>query len=145
MKIKTLIDKAFLAAALVLFAASAQADNHGNAQTLLDQVVKACETELTNFCSTVTPGEGRLVHCMIAHEDKISAQCQAAIFEAAEIIEKRVRAMAEIGLMCEDDLIAHCADVEIGEGRVLQCLADKGDAVSASCRETVKKNSKILM
>ncbi len=145
MKSNKLIDKAFLAAALVLAAASAQADNHGNAQSLLNQVAEACETELANFCSTVTPGQGRLVHCMIAHEDKISAQCQTAIFEAAEIIENRVRAMAEIGLMCEDDLVAHCADVEVGEGRVLQCLADKGDAVSASCRETLKKNRKTLM
>lgn len=145
MKSKMLIDKAVLAAALVLVAAAAQADHHGKAKALLDQVINACETELENFCSTVTPGQGRLVHCMIAHEDKISAQCQTAIFEAADVIEKRVRAMAEIGLMCEDDLVEHCIDVEVGEGRVLQCLADKGDRVSASCRETLNKNRKILM
>lgn len=145
MESKTLIDRAFLAAALVLVTAAAQADHHGKAKTLLDQVTKACETELQNFCSSVTPGEGRLVHCMIAHEDKISAQCQTAIFEAADVIEKRVRAMAEIGLMCEDDLVEHCIDVKVGEGRVLQCLADKGDLVSASCRETLNKNRKTLM
>lgn len=145
MTYKNPIERVFLAAALVLAAAGAQADDHGNAQSLLQQVANACETELQAFCSTVTPGRGRLVHCMIAHEDKISAQCQTAIFEAADIIEARVRAMAEVGLMCEDDLIEHCADVEVGKGRVLQCLADKANAISASCRETLNENRKLLM
>jgi len=135
MTYKNPIERVLLAAALMLAAAGAQADDHGNAQSLLLQA----------FCSTVTPGRGRLVHCMIAHEDKVSAQCQTAIFEAADIIEARVRAMAEVGLMCEDDLIEHCADVEVGNGRVLQCLADKSNAISASCRETLNKNRKLLM
>ena len=27
------------------------------------------------FCGQVTPGEGRLVLCMMAHEDKVSNKC----------------------------------------------------------------------
>jgi len=33
-------------------------------ETLLEHVVAACETDLQNYCSQVTPGNGRLLHCM---------------------------------------------------------------------------------
>ena len=37
---------------------------------LVNYVLDSCETELTTYCSQVTPGEGRLLHCAAAHEDK---------------------------------------------------------------------------
>src|SRR5687768_3281461 len=41
----------------------------------IQKLQSACRTEMASFCSSVTPGEGRLILCMQAHEDKISNQC----------------------------------------------------------------------
>jgi len=49
----------------------------------VQRVQDACRDELRNFCSTVTPGEGRVLLCMQAHEDKISRQCEMALFDAS--------------------------------------------------------------
>ncbi len=42
----------------------------------IQKLEAACGEDIKKYCSTVTPGEGRIVHCMQAHEDKISpAMC----------------------------------------------------------------------
>ena len=35
----------------------------------------ACAKDIKKYCKDVTPGEGRVIYCMQAHEDKISPQC----------------------------------------------------------------------
>ena len=51
----------------------------GRVAGAMGRIEAACSQELRNFCSTVTPGEGRLLLCMQAHEDKLSAQCELAL------------------------------------------------------------------
>jgi len=43
---------------------------------------QACAADVKTFCGDVTPGQGRLMACMKAHADKLSAGCQAAATEA---------------------------------------------------------------
>ena len=57
-------------------------------ETLVDHLVAACETDIENFCSQVTPGDGRMLHCMAAHEDKISGECEYAFYQAATLLEQ---------------------------------------------------------
>ena len=41
---------------------------------LIEQVTRldrSCAKEIKKYCSTVTPGEGRVIYCMQAHEDKL--------------------------------------------------------------------------
>src|SRR6476619_7830150 len=68
-------------------AASAQTDIAKSIQErLAAQIAKlqnSCADEINKYCSTVTPGEGRLLYCMQAHEDKISAKCAYELGEAA--------------------------------------------------------------
>ena len=56
--------------------------------SLLEYVVNACEGDLKQYCSQVTPGEGRLLHCVAAHEDKLSGQCEYALYQAASLLEQ---------------------------------------------------------
>ena len=44
----------------------------------------ACAKDIKKYCKTVTPGEGRMIYCMQAHEDKISVNCTFELGEAAE-------------------------------------------------------------
>ncbi|HEX5789237.1 MAG TPA: cysteine rich repeat-containing protein, partial [Woeseiaceae bacterium] len=48
----------------------------GAQEALLDYVVESCQPDLDRYCANVTPGEGRLLYCVAAHQDKISDQCE---------------------------------------------------------------------
>ena len=85
----------------------------------------------------MTPGEGRLLHCMAAHEDKISGRCQYAFYQAASILEQLATATAYIASQCATDIEAHCSDVAMGEGRILACLNENQAEVSAACKQVV--------
>jgi hypothetical protein len=106
-------------------------------ESLLEHVVKACESDINSYCSQVTPGNGRMLHCMAAHEDKISGQCQYAFYQAATLLEQIATATAYLASQCATDIEAHCANVELGEGRILACLDENAAEVSDSCKQAV--------
>jgi len=103
----------------------------------IENAVKACETEINTYCSQVTPGEGRMLACFFAHEDKLSGQCQWALYEAAVALEEFTMAVTHLAVECEDDLMTYCAEVEMGEGRVGTCLLEHKDEVSEACKQAI--------
>lgn len=105
--------------------------------TLLDHLIDSCEGDIRNYCSQVTPGNGRLLHCMAAHEDKISGQCQYAFYQAATLLEQLATAVAYLASQCATDIETHCANVELGEGRILACLSENEAEVSDACNQAV--------
>ena len=102
------------------------------------KVVTGCQQELTRYCDTVTPGEGRLLACLFAHEDKLSGRCDYALYDASAQLERVIAAIAHVASACRADITAHCAKVEMGEGRIMQCLEAAGDKVSESCRQSIQ-------
>jgi cysteine rich repeat protein len=98
------------------------------------QLRQACQDELRNFCSTVTPGEGRLMLCMQAHEDKISRQCELALLETSRNIGKAVRRLENFAQTCWQDIQVHCSGAG---GSVIQCMADKRAQLSPPCQAMV--------
>lgn len=105
---------------------------------LAEQVAKGCETEITTYCKEVTPGEGRVLACLYAHEDKLSGQCEYALYDAVAQLERVLTALTYVANECRDDLKNYCADVKPGEGRLLQCM-DKNDAkLSKRCTQAMK-------
>lgn len=105
--------------------------------TLLDYVVESCAGDLEQYCSTVTPGEGRLLHCVAAHEDKLSGQCEYALYQAASLLEQLTVAIAYVAQSCETEITSLCANVEMGEGRILSCLAENEDKVGDACKKAI--------
>ena len=105
--------------------------------SLVEHLVMACETDIQSYCSQVTPGEGRMLHCMAAHEDKISGRCQYAFYEAATILEQIAQATAYVANQCATDIETHCRDVAMGEGRILACLIENKAEVSDTCNQAV--------
>ena len=103
------------------------------ADAMVDTVMDACDTDLKKYCSQVTPGEGRLVLCMMAHEDKISDQCFGAMFDAADGIEFFVSDLKRAADVCESDIEKLCDKVEPGKGQIAQCLVDNKAKVSPDC------------
>jgi hypothetical protein len=105
--------------------------------SIIDNVKKACETEIKTYCSQVTPGEGRVLACFYAHEDKLSGRCQYALYEAAGQLEDFAAAINHLATECKDDLLKYCAQVELGEGRVGTCLLEHKAEVTAACQQAI--------
>jgi hypothetical protein len=124
--------RAILAVAITILGVQAWAE-----ESLLEHVVNACENDLENYCSQVTPGQGRILHCVAAHEDKISGQCGYALYQAASLLEQLATAIAYVGSECQADIEKHCSAVAAGEGRIQMCLDENADEVSAACKKAV--------
>ncbi len=94
---------------------------------------QACEKEIDAYCSQVTPGDGRLLSCFYAHEDKLSIQCVNALYDGMAALERAVDAISYVANQCRDDIDTHCGETIPGEGRVLKCLLAKKADVSDTC------------
>jgi hypothetical protein len=107
-------------------------------ETLIETVATGCKTEIETFCKSVTPGEGRLLACLYAYQDKLSGKCEYALYDAAVRLERSVAALSFVANECEADLAANCSGVKAGEGRLLQCLEKNDAKVSQRCKAALK-------
>lgn len=107
-------------------------------ETLIDTVANGCQTEITTYCKTVTPGEGRMLACLYAHEDKLSGQCEYALYDASARLERAVTALNFAAQECEADITTLCKSVAAGEGRLLECIEKNDAKVSKRCKEALK-------
>lgn len=107
------------------------------AQDIVSEVQKGCAEEIDKYCSQVSAGEGRMLACFYAHEDKLSGQCQFALYDASAQLERAVSALNYVAGECEDDIVAHCSEVQLGEGRVAECLKTNSEIVSGSCKQAM--------
>jgi len=108
------------------------------ADNVIDTVAKGCEKELTTYCKDVTPGEGRVLACLFAFSDKLTGQCEYALYDSAVQLERFVAALSYVANECDADLEKFCADVAVGEGRLLNCLDENANKISERCTQALK-------
>jgi hypothetical protein len=96
----------------------------------IGRIEGACREELRNFCSTVTPGEGRLLLCMQAHEDKLSNQCELALFDASRNIQQTMQKIGRVAEACWTDIQMQCG----GDSSIAQCISEKRANLSPRCQ-----------
>jgi hypothetical protein len=109
------------------------------ADTLIAGLKKACNKELTTFCKGVVPGEGRILACLYAFEDRVSDKCAYAVYDAAAQLEQAVAALKFAATQCKDDLLKYCGNVEVGQGRGLACIQKNEKNVSQPCKDALKQ------
>jgi len=105
--------------------------------SIVEHLVAACEADIENYCSQVTPGNGRMLHCMAAHEDKISGQCEYAFYQAASLLEQLSMAINYLAQECKTEIQTLCSDVELGDGRILACLDAQPEKVGEGCKKAI--------
>jgi hypothetical protein len=124
-------------------AASAQADiAKAIKEKLAAEAAKlesSCANDIKNFCSTVTPGEGRMIYCMEAHEDKISPKCAFDLEEAATDVQLSADNLKEAVMACKAEITGVCGTTTPGEGRIAACLIANKTTASKSCADAIQK------
>ena len=121
-----------IAAALLIGGGPARAE-----ETLADSVKKACHKELGTVCKGVPQGEGRILACFYAFQDKLSDQCVYALYDAAAQLEQAVNALKFAASQCKDDFQKFCGSTKPGEGRGLACLQKHDKDVSQACKDAL--------
>jgi len=117
---------------LLITAAEAQ-------ENLVETIANGCKVEIEKYCSRVTPGQGRILSCLYAYQDKLSGKCEFALYDAAVQLERAVAALSYVANECEDDLDKYCSEVPAGEGRLLNCLEKNDKQVSKRCKQALKE------
>jgi len=122
---------------------SAQADL---GKTILDKLTariakleNACANDIKKYCRTVTPGEGRMIYCMQAHENKISRKCAFELGEAATNVQSAADALKDAVIACKAEINGVCGKVVPGRGRIAACLLSNKSTASAGCADAIKK------
>ena len=121
---------AIILSTLVLFCMSLGA---ASAQVSIEEMLGDCSNEINAYCSSVTPGGGRLFHCAKAHQDKLSSECIYAINRASYWLEFVASTLTYVASQCEVDAIKYCPDVKLGEERVLNCLRENEENLNKHC------------
>jgi len=116
---------------LLVTAATAQ-------EGVVETVANGCKVEIEKYCTQVTPGEGRVLACLYAHGDKLSAKCEFALYDAAVQLERAVAALTYVANECDADLDKYCGAIAPGEGRLLDCLEKYDKQVSKRCKNAIK-------
>jgi Cysteine rich repeat len=100
---------------------------------LAAEVLEGCKAELRQHCADVTPGEGRLLACLFAYDDKLSGQCEFALYNAAVRLERALNTITYVMSECDVEIESQCTDVAVGQGRIAQCLIDHRGDLSEAC------------
>lgn len=106
----------------------------GAQESIIETVANGCKTEIETYCKDVTPGEGRVLACLYAHQDKLSGKCEYALYDASARLERAVAALTYLANECAADLAEHCSGVKAGEGRLLECLKANEAKLSSRCK-----------
>ena len=92
-----------------------------------ERVSKYCERDADIFCRHVKPGQGRIGRCLLRNKERVAVPCKAVLETAVYFIQK------QFANVCHRDLRHHCSRIQPGNGRIMRCLQDHYDALSASC------------
>jgi hypothetical protein len=105
----------------------------------LETFMQGCNIELETYCKDVMPGDGRVIACIYAHEDKLSGRCENALYDSAQQLEDAVAALTYLATECDADIEKHCANIEPGEGRIMDCMEPHLKTVSKRCQKAMQE------
>jgi hypothetical protein len=123
--------------------ASGQADIAKTIQEKLTAKIKklevACAKGIKKYCTTVTPGEGRMIYCMQAHEDKVSPQCAYELEESASSVQTTADSLKDAIIACKAEITGVCGKTVPGQGRIAACLMANRPTASKGCEEAIQR------
>ena len=145
---KPLCTALMLAGLILVFGTTAHSQTAGGSvearidariEAAVKKIQDACANDVKTYCSNVSPGEGRLALCMMAHEDKVGSKCEYALFTATRNLDRALDRIEQTADACWEDIEKHCANIAEGGGRIAQCLVSKKASLQSSCQSMLNK------
>ena len=99
----------------------------------------ACAKDIKKYCKDVTPGEGRLIYCMQAHEDKISPQCTFELEDELTSVQNSLDNLKDAITACKAEITGVCGKIVPGQGRIAACLLANKSTASKDCADAIQK------
>jgi Cysteine rich repeat len=131
---------------LVILSAGAASAQSDVGKTILEKLTaritkleSACAKDIKKYCRDVTPGEGRMIYCMQAHEDKISVKCAFELEEAATSVQSSADALKDAVIACKAEITGVCGKTVPGQGRIAACLMANKSTASEGCKDAIAK------
>ena len=103
-------------------------------ESVAEMVLNGCKSEVVEYCSTVTPGRGRIAACLLAHNDKLSEQCEVVFVVGLVQLTMILDTVSYVIEQCSNDIDEYCEGVVIGGGRIQQCLSENRDKLEQKCQ-----------
>jgi hypothetical protein len=124
-----------LFASLGAFSPAFTQDNiRARVNAAIEAIEQSCVDDVKAFCGTVTRGEGRVLLCMQAHEDKLSRRCEFALYRASRRLDSSLNRVERMADACWSDIEAKCNEAE----RIGQCLVQKRASLSQACQSVIE-------
>ena len=105
----------------------------------ITKLENACAGDIKKYCRTVTPGEGRMIYCMHAHEDKISPRCAYELGETAGSVQATSDLLKDGVIACKAEISGVCGKIQPGQGRIAACLIANKSTASKDCADAIQK------
>jgi hypothetical protein len=105
----------------------------------ITKLEKSCASDIKKYCKDVTPGEGRMIYCMQAHEDKISPKCAYELGETAGSVQATSDLLKDGVIACKAEIAGACGKIQPGQGRIAACLIANKSTASKDCAEAIQK------
>ena len=77
--------------------------------------------------------------CLAAYEEQLTPACKQGILEAALAVKMGAAAFNYSVRACEADADKYCLDVQLGEGRIVDCIKSNESNVSEECITALKE------
>lgn len=111
-------------------------------ENVIVRAVSSCKQDIDTYCRRLNLGEGHIMACLYANDDKISSPCAMALNDVALQSENASKQVSEFIDACETDRENDCPTEEWEDGGVAKCLRFQSyvtESVSTSCRLALKK------
>jgi Golgi apparatus protein 1 len=105
----------------------------------ITKLENSCARDIRKYCKDVTPGEGRMIYCMQAHEDKISPKCAYELEETAGSVQATSDLLKDGVIACKAEIIGVCGKIQPGQGRIAECLIANKSTASKDCADAIQK------
>ncbi|MDE5464740.1 MULTISPECIES: cysteine rich repeat-containing protein [unclassified Bradyrhizobium] len=103
------------------------------------QLQGACGPDIKQYCKTVTPGQGRVIYCLQAHEDKISPKCTYELGETASSVQTTADTLKDAVIACKLEITGICGKTVPGQGRIAACLMTNKSTASKDCGDAIQR------
>jgi hypothetical protein len=110
-----------------------------------------CRRDLSRFCAGAPPGSPQALSCLQGNAAKLTPDCKTSVADIGDAVPPPPAAPASsgtpnapivmtavIGRACMRDLLMHCRDIKVGDGRKIDCLMARSDRLAVMCKAALK-------